>query len=266
LEKKNKIILIIIISLLVILILGLGGYIIYDKVLNKSETQSNSVKATKQYSFKEIELETCTGTYVENFEEGIVCEEKLEVGNKRVIIKLVGEDITVKGNFNYNSKLFINNKEIYDEDTFLEIDKLLIIDQTLVFFIHEGPGVKPNKILLYELNKKTIKEIYSLDEEIPQMTLNVFEESNIKIIKNKIYIDGNRLSHGPTILNSANDNVFICDTEDMEKNNFDYDTIVEAIYEIEYTGKNKFSITRVNEITLNTFISDSLENYCEEVN
>lgn len=266
-DKKQKIILIIVILLLVVSVLGLGGYIIYDKVINKGETKNNLANNPEEYNFTEIELSECFRTWPEDDEHTINCEDTIEANNKPVTIKLIGKNLLNDEESSYISKIFVNKKEIFSTYDFLGIDKLLIIDDTLIFYTNEGTFIK-NGFLTYSLTNKKPEMIYELDDEIPYMYVYL---ENAKTIKNRLYVTGSRFTDpagvDPNVFvndkNSEQIMVSSCYPADMKKHGINNDSIVEASYVIEYLGKNKFSINRIKETTLNEMLDMYEADVCE---
>lgn len=99
----------IIIVILMILVIGLSGYIIYDKVIN---SESNITEKDDKESEKEVEEEKVIVT-----EENAL--EVYKVLESKYALELPGSGYA----YNYFSSLYDNKKVVVD-DTFTEIDKL----------------------------------------------------------------------------------------------------------------------------------------------
>lgn len=258
-EKNKKIILIIVISLLVLSVLGLSGYIIYDKVINNSVASKNTTTVETKYVFKKHSTDTLNKCFSNlNDEKGGDCTEVIKTSSGGHILKLhVLPDSSSDGPV---PVLYIDDKKVteFDISGFDGIDEIYIIDDSIVLSTDVGSDIRGDFTYIYILKNKKLSTIYSLDSKYPAMVMKEFPD----FVNGKIIFYGAVLGQGPSILNNLYDEeVYICDKEDMSKHNYDGDTVVEGIYEIEYLGNNKFSeITRLKEFTLNdTNLLDTCE-------
>ena len=246
---------------MVVSVLGLGGYIVYDKVLNNSATKNNSANA-KEYSFKEIKLNKCFEEYFEYDEKTKTCTIDIKQDNKNYNIKVINEG----DDSGTNTKIIINNKKVFSNDsTLLYIKGLYLIDNNLFFNATLAwEYVVPYYVIIRYSIESGKTEMIKVDKELSTMDK---ADSEIKIVKNKMYFKGTIISdddYPPEIVAPDKNEYFsICDNQKIKSNNIDIDSIANAFYELEYTGENKFSITRVMELET---IQDVIIDQCEDSN
>ena len=153
-EKKNNI-LIIAIIILSILVVGLGGYIIFDKVLNNGtdveETKKVNEDVTKDDSNKKY-LGSYTLTYKDNAPEDIkgnaVSSLKLnEDGTFEFIANMCSGMLTINGNYSVNNEVIVLKDLQVHEDYKDMLELNLNGKTTLVFSI-----VSENEIYLLDSN------------------------------------------------------------------------------------------------------------------
>jgi len=265
--EKKKIILIIVISLLTILVLGLGGYIIYDKVINRSDIEDTPTELTKKYSFKEIRLNKCFEEYFEYDEKIKTCTANIRQGNNIYNIKVINEKVINEPNSDgsesiFASKIIINNKEVFSNDSLLYVNNLYFIDNNIFFntTLAYYYVVPYHLIIRYSIESEKANKIV-IDEEISDM---MKANREVNIVKNKMYFEGTIIEgdEGPEILPPGkHEYICICDEEQIKDNNIDVDTIANAIYELEYKGNNNFSTTKVMNLWT---IQDVINQECED--
>lgn len=109
--KKNKLLTILVV-ILSILVLGLGGYIVFDKVLkdNENDIQNNNI-----FAHAKVDIQSCLNDINTQF-----CEKTTNINNNNINIKLE-KNLTANGYFG-PAKIYINN-------THLRTTNLIILDK-----------------------------------------------------------------------------------------------------------------------------------------
>lgn len=258
-EKNKKIILIIVISLLVLSVLGLSGYIIYDKVINNLVASKNTTTVETKYVFKKHSTDTLNKCFSNlNDEKGGDCTEVIKTSSGEHILKLhVLPDSSSDGPVPI---LYIDNKKVieFNISDFFGIDEIFIIDDTIVF-VYSIEGGEEGYIFSFKTGK--LEEITNFDMEIPDVSFRGIS----KIIKNKIYFRGYRFSTQWFAIIISGEEVEGCDEKERQKYGIDEDTIVGGLYEMEYLGGDEFIITRVDEENVYDLLDgQSIDDYCEE--
>ncbi|MBQ7141231.1 MAG: hypothetical protein IJO32_06995 [Bacilli bacterium] len=237
-EKKNTG-LIVLVVVLSIAVLGLSGFIVYDKILSNEEEiitkndNENSDESNKNITFNHTTLSV---DYLCNFELDKICELK----HDKILIKLENTSDNEYPIFDIK----INDKLVLSEVIYLN-DEINIIDNNVIIS-HSGTDINSSHIYIFDNKGNNTLSLFSgFDTKYPAISLKseYLENGNsidYKIIGNKIIIEGTRLSHGPSIVISEKEYIELYNNNCLQYEN----EVVYGKYEIEYLGNNKFSETK----------------------
>lgn len=242
-EKKSSKGLIITIVVLALLLVGVSGYLVYDKFFIEEEVTDNSKTENKEEISVQDEIYNQTITFSEIDSENIKnSSEKKDVilgGEKSILERIV----TVNEDGSYSIIYKLNGKKI---DTPWDGEPFYVINDILVY---GGPWVEdnvmnpPTYLIILDKNANVIKTIKAIDSEGTKIKPSGFLSdvtTVISIDKNKILFHGSRLGLGGDFF-YQNKNFDLCNTTVLEKNNIPSDYILSANYELEYLGNNQFS-------------------------
>ncbi len=203
-NNKNKGL---IITLIILLIIGLSGYLIYDKVLSNNKNYQHTT-----LDFRGCDIETSKTCTKKSGDINISFIEESEM------------EITVK----------INNKTVLSKELFTP-NKVDILDNNVIFAT-SGTDILSSTLYAFDKDGNKILEVRNLDDNYDLMGIEGIDDEGLyKIKDNSILLNGSRINHGPSIIIN-DDLVDICPNKDKYKNE-----IVYGEYKIEYLGNNKFS-------------------------
>lgn len=228
-KKDNKYFAIIIGLFAVILVLT--GYIIYDKLIYKSE---NNVNSNLNGS---VTCKDCVSK-IDFFKEGSEFTKKILLGNKIMEIKYYMD-------FNDNKVIELDNQVFafhpLGPDGFSEI---YILNNEVLMLVTTGSDIRTDNFEFYDSNLRKINADTTLDNDFP----NSMRISSYEVEGNKIKVTGTRYSHGKELQDENSQFIKICEydinnnyTLNQENYNRYKGEIVSAKYEIEYLGNQKFS-------------------------
>ena len=217
-EKKNTG-LIITIIVLGLLLVGLGGFVIYDKFIASNNTKekdngndNNSPKVTQLDLNRECNI-------IQND-----CVKYLTVENKKIDVKLT----KINNDNTYN--LLINNVIIAEMDgTSGSVDYLEVFSDMIITVLTYSDGT--TNFMAFDTKGNTVLELKDFDNNYDGMYV-YFENQNdynsdmYKLEDNKIVLFGYRL-YSYLEIQSCSDIV--------------NDDVISAVYELNYLGNNKFS-------------------------
>lgn len=277
-KKGNKFLVI----LLLLIILGIGGYIVYDKFIvnnepnnevnennngnsetennesNEEVNEGNNDSANQNESNNQDKNNTQSNEVVfteANCLDGNGC--KFSIGDIKFDVvnisngSLAGNALYINGN-----KAVEGDNFVFSEEDFWILDDIIIVqigkglDHFATFYIFNKQG----KVLL---NGDTIDSQFG-----DNMILDTFDDmDSISIDGNKIKIKASRFTHGPSILGEDS-------AKPVINKNTSCDTIVMGTYEIEYYGNGKLSeIKNTSYVTLRDAINNhGYSNYSNYVN
>lgn len=258
-KKGNKFLVI----LLLLIILGIGGYIVYDKFIanNEPNNENNNVSDNNDTTNNDVNNNDTTNDNANNTNNnnesssGIFTELDCHDGD--------GCEFT-KGNFNFKivnlenesvtgEALYINGKKVLEdgwiifyEDNFLVLNDIAIV--------HIGEGLDHwTTFKIYDLQGNLLLDGKPIDSNFGKNILLSVLDDNTKPIYlegNKIKINATRFTHGPSILGEPT-------AQPVINQNTSCDTIVMGTYEIEYYGNGKLSeIKNTSYITLRDAINN----------
>lgn len=154
--KENNKGLIVLIFILALLFFGLGGYIVYDKVLNKSENTSNNNNSNKEYF---LNSNNSNQEYIFKHSETSKNLGLIKLENKEYEVSYVAREISYDGDI-----LKIGNKEISWTGGG-EIG-IYILPNTLLIRITNNCEETTIELLDFDLNTKYEKDnYYNIDNE-----------------------------------------------------------------------------------------------------
>ena len=258
-EEKRKIVsLKIIITILVVLIISLLLFIVYDKILSDNPNDDN-VKSENNVETEEYVTQVIIPS---EFDKQENIEEKILLDNKIRKLKI---------NLEQEKYVSIDDKIIFKPELYLEyLDSIYIIGNEIIMIVTAGSDIRSEKYYFYNSNLKEIAVDMTLDREYPSMVLQSANDDAITVSDNKIVIAGTRLTHGlelvstyesiPVSMCQYNENTKKYELiEDVYK--IYKDSPVEAKYEIEYLGNGQFAPAKRIEI-----IKVVDESYCKLLN
>ncbi len=234
-NKKSSKGLIILIIILIICVLGLGGYIVYDKVLNNTEQKEINNKSNINYPIVLDDNITKDSTEKYNLEK---------VGN----IKISTQKIEEKDNeYNYYYLIYINNNEVDNQDKIknTNINKIIVLDSDYVLVEYEdiiGEGGK--SYYIYNSNAKETYDMSKLTSTNNGTVNNLSYENNTFIIESSNY---------------TNDYAFeVC--------KYNKNTIVNSKEKIKYLGDGKLGKNEIiSSKTADEVIHEVYNMSCEEI-
>lgn len=228
-NKENNSSIIIMIVILSLCVLGLTGYIIYDKFNEKTNSDESITTTT---TLKQEEVNKNEKLYKSNIEQcdKEMCSEKIGDLNIKFYPLRNGMEST----------LSINEKEILTD--IYSLNNLYILDDTIIV-ITSDTDIRTTKIYLFDKFGNKQKEIFELDNNYQEMVIADYHDAII-INEDKIILEGTRLTHGPSLATYYYDNSLIMEDYYLGKCDI-YNKYIEEIiygtYEIDYLGNNKFS-------------------------
>ncbi len=197
----------------------INGIIDDGNIINENESKDLDEDKTAQTI---INLDKCM--------QGVKCVRYLKVNTE--VVKIDYED-----NDTWKT-LKINDKEVASGFNISNIESL----DDVIFFSVSGTDIRTTTIYGYTTKGDSILTLYDLDVNYTDMV--VLEAPFI--IENKILkVSGSRLNHGLELNNGTK----ICDEESLKLNGLTKDEIIEAMYEVEYLGKGKFSPLKMTSST-----------------
>ena len=118
-----------------------------------------------------------------------------------------------------------------------------------------GSDVRTFRIDVIDFEGNITKEIYEIDKDKMVIVYHAFESEGKTITNNGDYLefDGTRLTHGPNLVTNDNENIGICDD-----NNLDPNMVVSAKYRL--NANLDIEVVSGSEKT----IKDSKESSCNQ--
>lgn len=255
------------IILLALIILGVGGYFVYDKFIasnepnneinenennneSNNETENNNGSNNEPANNNDSTNEVNDGSVNNNTSEDVILTQKdchdgdgCEFTKGKFNFKIVNlENESVTG-----EALYINgNKAIEDGWIIIDEDSILVLDDIAVVRVSEGLD-HFSTFYIYDLQGKQLLNGKPIDSKFgTNMILDFWnDEPALSIEGNKIKIKASRFTHGPGILGETGPK------GSMITENTSCDIIVMGTYEIEYYGNGKLSeIKNTSYITL----------------
>ena len=252
-KNKNMVISIIV---LILVALGLGGYIAYDKLINNDEPKIN------KNVDKENESES-----IGNFKLSDDYKYVLDVTYLKDSTYKLNDDFTIKVDKNKN--VYVNNKMIdsnyyiypafceeHSDQDYCTIDAY-IVGKTLILHNSNFTDIRSEKLYFVDTKGNVYNTVYEFEKDLV-----LYDYS---IASDVLTVKANRYTHGPTAL-LPNESITYVDNEEylnendeivksfdeiLQKNNItkDYVTKKEYIYELDENGKLK---TKPTEKVLET--------------
>ena len=265
--KNKKVVISIVV--LILMALGLGGYIAYDKLINNDEPKTN------KNVDKENESES-----IGNFRLSDDYKYVLDVTYLKDSTYKLNEDFTIKVDKNknvyVNDKMIDPNYYIYpafcDEQSdqeYCTIDAY-IVGKTLIMHDSGFTDIRQEELYFIDINGNIYNKIYEYEKEL---VLNHYY-----VRSNTLTVEADRYFHGPSIL-LPNESITYVDNEEyldendeivksfdeiLQKNNItkDYATEKEYIYELDENEKLKTKPTeKVIETIKDVYDSWSSKKY-----
>ena len=233
-----------IITILCIAVLGLGGFIVYDKFIKEDIAKNKN---------KEVSCSDCVTT-IDLFEDGYGIERK---------ILLNGKVLKIKEEWNEEretQQLIIGNKSIANPDPYKlhGFSKIFVIDNEVLMIQTMGSNIRTVEYFFLDSDLNRIEVDMTLDVDYPHSMKQV-EENDVIVNGNTIHVKASRLSFGD--LEVEEDGYTpLCDystlphtinQENFEKHKGE---LVSAEYEMTYLGNNKFS--KFKKVKENRFLTD----------
>lgn len=236
--------------LLIIIILGLCGYIYYDKFVKKEKVK---IKEVVKEEKKESDFVLLTDNCIDTINHPRTCQTDFEakINSKDLKVTAKKKDINIE----YDDKLIYTFKNVAKD--FGAIHKIYAKDDIILIFYYEGTDVRGTKLVAINLEGEELFNDKKLDSKYPEMF--IFDGVNYSYIEDgKLFIEGTRLTHGPSIAYEDGDleKGYICK---MDKNSTE---VVEGLYEIKYSN-NEVKVNNVEYTDLKTYLEKN-PNSCKE--
>lgn len=214
-----------IIWIIIILLIGIGAFIVYLK-LNKKEEPKEEVKneETVVQEVEKIDLD-CEKE----------CTYDLTINNSKVNVKYTQNKIT---DDTVTHKLQIGDNIIVNQDFSCGGPAFLsVLDDMILISYHDGCDTFGNTIHAYT---KDGVEVFNY--EYFDNTYNMWMEgTNYSVVGKKILVPATRVYHGLTLRLNANRELNICESVEWDVYGVNLDTVASGTYEITYEGNSKFS-------------------------
>lgn len=252
-NNKKMITIIVILSLLLV---GLGGYIVYDKFITKTD---NEVKDNKDDNKNEVDKVSELDLFkiCSREEQKNICTRTLTLDNKNIELSIIATERTNNENIYYDmSKLQIDGKVVYSDDVNIgkikAFNDLMILETYCIYC--GGASIEIPTIIIIDKNGNIAHDIYTIEYEQDFYYNNKYEiTDNTIIVTSKNINVGYIGEYGPypdfdCHINTTNYNgprgangmaIVKDDNYDQFAN-----LIVKSDYEIDYLGNNKFSPAR----------------------
>lgn len=242
-----------VILFLLLIVIGLCGYIAYDKFFAKKDTKEDTSekeeekKEDKQEEKEEqketVQCDTCTkfinlGVAYDgnNFNE---VTGKIVLGNRVVDVRFTEES-------NHDS-IYVDNKAIINGKMNEFFTRLYVIRDEVIMIQAAGSDVGSNSYYFFDKNLNPINVNMTLDSQYPTAMRQSGVDNSITVDGDTVRIIGSRAYHGKSIRIEGNGYLPVCDS------NYDgsHDgELISAEYEMKYLGNNQFSsFTKVKELS-----------------
>lgn len=262
-NKNNKLGLGILIGLLLAIIIGLVGFIVYDKVISK-DNNNEQVEQGNNSEKENVKEETvnCIDCITEivlpsTYADQKTTEGKIVLGNKIMNLKVTidSEEEHGYGSVSVDDKLL---KKFYFENM-ESIDSVYILKNDLLMITTVGSYIRSSKYYFYDTNLQEINTNFVIDDEYPNSMKNSGDiGEKLTVENNVITVVGSRLSLSDEIELENGETTRICDYDLLNsdgtisniKGTYDEHKgeIAKAKYEIEYLENGKFGKSKRVEI------------------
>lgn len=208
------------ILLLLVLLIGLGGYVVYDKIFaSKQETVKE-----EQKSNQDIEKDKENDSIVEKTTNDIKAYLLFE--NDKMVDNTHNINIELKQENGIECNIYFNNSNIYSENMMVAgLKSVYLIDKSIVLIIENSDGTKMIKIIDVTGNKLLEQK------EFDSLTIN--PNDSIIVEDDEIFFSASNYGAGH------------CSNIQMGDNK-----LLQATYRIKYLGNDKFSnIEKISSMT-----------------
>lgn len=239
-KKKTSKALIVAVIILSLLVVGLGGYLVYDKVLSKPAEKTSSKTDKKTEVKEELEQEQITSKKLFNSNNN---EEQITVKDKTYAVTLERIENNPASATNV---LKVDGKEIYKGDTmgishsyikFWSIGDLIAVDHSLT-------------LSFIDFNGNVVKKVDFWDTESFQMGLAIFTVGDlVSLVDDEIMIKASAYdSNGGLRLKGGAGSISSCSQSEATSHNVNNDSVVSGTYKLKYLGNNEFTDITVTEV------------------
>ena len=243
-KTKNSKGVIVLLIILILIVLGLSGYLVYDKFIAK-DTKTTTINEVKTiFDTKNDSILGKVDKITLNVKEMGDSNKSVKI-NDNFTIKIIKNLNNAPTSEDYGFDVYVNEKLIMSDWTFLDYyDFEIIYTDNYVFFTNIGStDIRSTTVYVVSKTGELINKFYEL-EEIEGMV-----PSKYSVEDNTLIIDATRVTHGPGIVYGKwND---ACE----QIKSLESDLIVEGKY-IYKLKNNKFELTDKKGLTtLSQFIS-----------
>lgn len=251
-----------IISIIILIAVGItliisGIYLADKNIVNLFDKNETTEKNTSTEENSNNDISKMKAQKI-NFDKNN--EAKITVDNNNTLIAIKSLD-----DQGMQSALTINNHKIIEWNTMQSLEDIYVMNDIIIVIFKHGDYFLNTNLYMYDLSGNELQHIYDqLDNSTKGMTINDAKQNPITFKDNKIIINGTRQSttgFGNYPIKFDNKDIDICNESDLKTNNITSDFIIEAQYELEYLGDNKFSDIKMIEGTSTTL--EELQQKCE---
>lgn len=244
--KDNKgITILAVVLILILLVIGLSGYLVYDKLQKDNEIFENHNNSNLNSDFitEIVDFKNCNP-----YDGGTqnVCMESKTINNKVITLRYELKNYRQDIESDFGASLNINDHLILSPELgVMGINNKVYLFNDIVMYSTYDTDIRSTHIYFYDFNGNKIKEIIHLDNDNYGMAMS--SEDDYFVNGKTIIFNGSRLTHGPSLVSNIDSPIIedfggipLC-RDNEEKDKLTGEEIIEAKYTMNYLGNKEFS-------------------------